>query len=218
MPSVSIAARASLPAAGRSSWCGRGWRCRSSTWRSRWWTPRPKSPEGGERGRGLVTEQASTERGQLFGERFRTVRLLKQSHGIETWVAQDLTRPGRVVLKTLSAAAVSSSVQHRLEHEASVLSELDSPFLSPLVHVGREDGLLYFAVPYVAGVTLEERLSQGPLPVDEAIAIASCVLAALEEAHGHGVLHRDVKPANVIVATDAPAGEPIAKLIDFGFA
>ena len=70
-------------------------------------------------------ELTTTGRGQLFGDRFRTVRLLKQSHGIDTWLAQDLTRPGRVVLKALSAASVPTSVQHRLEHEAGVLRELD---------------------------------------------------------------------------------------------
>jgi signal transduction histidine kinase len=163
-------------------------------------------------------ELTTTGRGQVFGDRFRTVRLLKQSHGIETWLAQDLTGPGRVVLKTLSAATVPASVQHRLEHEAGVLRQLDSPFLSPLVQVGREDGLLYVALPFVAGVTLEERLASGPLPPAQAIAVGACVLSALAEAHEHGVLHRDVKPANVIVATDPAAGEPIAKLIDFGFA
>jgi len=70
----------------------------------------------------------------------------------------------------------------------------------------------------VTGVTLEERLREGRVPVDEAIAIGACVLAALQEAHEHGVLHRDVKPANVIVATEPSADEPVAKLIDFGFA
>ena len=158
----------------------------------------------------------TTAPAQLFGDRFRTVRLLKQSHGIDTWLAEDLTRPGRVVLKALAAATVPRSVQHRLEHEAGVLRELASRFLSPLLHVGREEGLLYFAVPFVAGVTLEERLAKGPLPVPQAIEIGTCVLAALAEAHGHGVLHRDVKPANVIVAS--PPGDPAAKLIDFGFA
>jgi signal transduction histidine kinase len=154
----------------------------------------------------------------VFGDRFRTVRLLKQSHGIETWLAQDLTRRGRVVLKTLSAATVPYSVQHRLEHEAGVLRALDSPFLSPLVQVGREESLLYFAVPFVAGVTLAEQLVEGRLPPEQAIAIGACVLAALQEAHEHGVLHRDVKPANVIVATAPEVDEPVAKLIDFGFA
>jgi signal transduction histidine kinase/tetratricopeptide (TPR) repeat protein len=163
-------------------------------------------------------ELGSTGQGQVIGDRFRTVRLLKQSHGIETWLAQDLTQPGRVVLKTLAADSVPHSVQHRLEHEAGVLRDLESRFLSPLVQVGREAGLLYFAVPFVSGVTLEERLRDGRLPVEEAIAIGACVLAALQEAHEHGVLHRDVKPANVIVATERSADEPAAKLIDFGFA
>jgi len=166
----------------------------------------------------LALELRNTGRGQVFGDRFRTVRLLKQSHGIETWLAQDLTGPDTVVLKTLAADTVPQSVQHRLEHEADVLRDLASPFLSPLVEVGREDGVLYFAVPFVTGVTLEEHLRQGRPPLEQALAVGVCVLAALQEAHERGVLHRDVKPANVIVTTDAVEGEPVAKLIDFGFA
>jgi signal transduction histidine kinase/tetratricopeptide (TPR) repeat protein len=166
----------------------------------------------------LGEELAASAEGRVYGDRFKAVRLLKHAQGVETWLAEDLSQPGPVVLKTLAATTVPRSVQHRLEHEANVLRELDSRFLTPLRQVGREGGLLYFAVPFVAGTTLERRLQDGPLSALEAINIGCCVLSALEEAHEHGVLHRDVKPANVIVATDAALGEPAATLIDFGLA
>jgi signal transduction histidine kinase len=166
----------------------------------------------------LGAEPGTSAEGRVFGERFRAVRLLKHGQGIETWLAEDLAEAGPVVLKTLAAATVPRSVQHRLEHEANVLRDLDSKFLTALLHVGHQEGLLYFAVPFVPGITLEKRLQRGPLPVDQAIAVGCCVLAALEEAHEHGVLHRDVKPANVIVATDPGLGDPAATLIDFGLA
>jgi signal transduction histidine kinase/tetratricopeptide (TPR) repeat protein len=165
-------------------------------------------------------ERATSGGGEtrLFGERFRLVRLLKRGQGIETWLAEDLVHHGPVVCKTLSASTVPRSVQHRLEHEANVLRELDSRYLTGLLHVGHQDGLLYFAVPYVPGISLERRLQRGPLPLNQAIQIGCCVLSALEDAHGQGVLHRDVKPANVIVADDPGLGEPAAILIDFGLA
>src|SRR5206468_11439061 len=71
---------------------------------------------------------------------------------------------------------------------------------------------------FVAGGTIENRRRRGPLAVEQAIEVGCCVLAALEEAHEHGVLHRDVKPANVILAPDPALGEPAATLIDFGLA
>ena len=110
----------------------------------------------------------------MFGERFRTVRLLKHGQGIETWLAEDLLQAGPAVLKTLSAATVPRSVQHRLEHEANVLRDLDSRYLTALLHVGHQDGLLFFGVPFVAGVTLEKRLGRGPLSVEQAIQVGCC--------------------------------------------
>jgi signal transduction histidine kinase len=182
-------------------------------------TPGEATGSGGlERAIPGVSELITSGAGRILGERFRTVRLLKGGPGIDCWLAEDLSRPGHVVVKTLAAASVPRSVLHRLEHEATVLRELDSPFLTGLLQVGREEGLLYFAVPFVPGITLEQRLKDGPLPPDQAIRIACCVLEALEEAHGHGVLHRDVKPANVIVAPGGSPDHPAAILVDFGFA
>jgi signal transduction histidine kinase/tetratricopeptide (TPR) repeat protein len=120
-----------------------------------------------------------------------------------------------VVIKTVSAGAVPASVQHRLVHESEVLSTLKSPFLTPIVEVGRHDGLFYLVEPAAPGITLEERLRRGPLSVAEALHVAECVLEALREAHEHGVVHRDVKPANVLVDGDAQTGSAV--LIDFGF-
>jgi two-component system sensor kinase len=112
---------------------------------------------------------------------------------------------------------VSPAVGLRLIHEAVILGRLETADFRPLVGAGRDQGLYYLVQPFVDGVTLEARLGAGGrLSVESAIRVAIDVLRALQHAHDGDVLHRDVKPANVIV----DEGEPIshAVLIDFGFA
>src|SRR6267142_527995 len=153
----------------------------------------------------------------LFAGRFRATGLIKRGLGVETLLGTDLAKAREVVIKVASAGDVSASAQQRLEHEASVLREVRSPWLTPLLHFGREDGLVFFVTPFVSGTTLEARLCSGPLSLDEAaFTVARCVFLALEEAHERGVLHRDVKPSNVIVGERRPVDE--ATLIDFGLA
>lgn len=149
-----------------------------------------------------------------LGDRFRAIRLLKKGKGIDTWLGEELGGRGQVVIKTVSESTVPVSVQHRLEHESEVLSKLRSPFLTPLVQVGHHQGLFYLVEPLAPGVTLEERLRRGPLPVADALRVARCLLEALREAHVNGIVHRDVKPANVLV--DVGARLEAAVLIDFG--
>ncbi|TMQ31200.1 MAG: protein kinase, partial [Planctomycetota bacterium] len=104
----------------------------------------------------------------------------------------------------------------RLEHEAGVLAQVQGPRIAPLLHLGRDEGLLYLVMPFVRGLTLEQRLRRGPVSVREAITIGSCLMSALQEVHELGVLHRDIKPANLIVDEAQPLR--YATLIDFGLA
>jgi serine/threonine protein kinase len=97
-----------------------------------------------------------------------------------------------------------------------VLREISSPWLTPLLKFGRERDGMFLVTRFVQGVTLEARLREGALPVAETIALARCLLLALHEAHERGVLHRDVKPSNVIIDEGRPLRR--ATLIDFGLA
>ncbi|WP_306817875.1 protein kinase domain-containing protein [Archangium lipolyticum] len=154
--------------------------------------------------------------GRRLGNRFELTQRIKQGRGITTWLGVDLHTGARLVIKTTPAASLVPLSRQRLEHEAQVLRTLHSPYLVPVLHFGTGGDLLFLVTPFVAGVSLQERLASGTLSVPEALTVGQCVLAALAEAHSHGIIHRDVKPSNIIVE-----GRPTltrATLVDFGLA
>jgi two-component system sensor kinase len=163
-----------------------------------------------------MTGETQPARLRRFGQRFEATRLLKSGQGVETYLGSSRLTGQPVVIKAVTASSVSASVLHRLQHEAKVLAGIQSPWLSPLLEFARDEDVYYLVVPYLPGVTLETRLRQGPLSVREAVAIGYFLLTALREAHEHGVLHQDVKPANLIVNETGPVQH--LTLIDFGFA
>ncbi|HEX7277576.1 MAG TPA: AAA family ATPase, partial [Acidimicrobiales bacterium] len=156
------------------------------------------------------------EAGQaVLGRRFRVDRRLKSQNGVETWLAADLLEPAPVILKRAAAGDLADGVAARLEHEAEVLRRL-APLVSAPVAFAREGGAVYLVQPLVPGITLRDRLGRGPLSVASTLQVAIDVLSVLEHAHDEGVLHRDVKPANVVLDGAEPVGKAV--LIDFGFA
>jgi signal transduction histidine kinase/tetratricopeptide (TPR) repeat protein len=150
-----------------------------------------------------------------FGGRYRALALVKEGQGISTWYGTDLESGRGVVLKLALRHGGLASVERRLAHEAEVLRTIDSPRVVPLLDLGREGDFFYMVMPRVEGETLEQRLRVGRLSLPNALGVTSCVLEALDALHGHGILHRDVKPSNVIVdSAERPAQ---ATLIDAGF-
>lgn len=126
------------------------------------------------------------------------------------------TRLGRdVALKLLPPHMAADPVAvRRFLVEARAAASLDHPHVCALHEVGQgADGRLYIAMGYYGGTTLDRALENGPMPTEEALRIARSVADALGTAHDHGIVHRDVKPANILL-TDA--GE--VKLLDFGLA
>ena len=100
----------------------------------------------------------------------------------------------------------------RFEREAKVISSLSQPHICTLHDVGHQAGIDYLVMEYLEGQTLADRLRKGPLPLDQVLQIAAQITDALDTAHRHGVIHRDLKPGNIMLTKTG------AKLLDFGLA
>ena len=126
--------------------------------------------------------------------------------------AQDLAL-GRAVAIKILPQSFSSAVRGILIRESEACARLQHPAVATFFESGEIDSRAFIAMELVGGETLLARLRTGPLPVDEAVAIAHCVLDALVHAHSAGILHCDIKPANIMLT-----GPRAAKLLDFGLA
>jgi TolB-like protein len=129
--------------------------------------------------------------------------------------AHDLKLRRAVALKFLPPAlAADEAARRRLYAEARAASALDHPNIGAVYEIGEaEPGGLFIALAWYEGETLKDKLRRGPLPIVEALAVARQIAAALATAHGAGIIHRDVKPSNIITTE-----QDTAKLVDFGIA
>src|SRR5687767_11235447 len=101
----------------------------------------------------------------------------------------------------------------RFQREAEVLASLNHPHIAAIYGLEDTDGVRALVLELVPGPTLADRIVQGPIPLDETLAIARQIAEALEAAHEHGVVHRDLKPANIKLRPDNTV-----KVLDFGLA
>ncbi|MGH2626830.1 MAG: serine/threonine-protein kinase, partial [Anaerolineales bacterium] len=131
----------------------------------------------------------------------------------EVYRARD-TRLDRVVaIKVLPEALLQDpGRRQRLEREARSVSSLSHPHICTLHDVGHQNGVDYLVMEYLEGETLAERLQKGPLPPDQVLRFAMEVAGALDAAHRQGLVHRDIKPGNIMLTRTG------AKLLDFGLA
>jgi serine/threonine-protein kinase len=128
------------------------------------------------------------------------------------FLAHDRKLDRRIAIKILRPEIASATASERFVREARTLARLKHPCIVPIYQAGESDGLSYYLMEYVEGETLADRLKEGPLISDAAAKLADDLLAGLEVAHANGIVHRDVKPANVILVRDR------AVLVDFGIA
>src|SRR5271165_1966562 len=129
------------------------------------WAPSPGAP-------------APVEEGRLFHDRYRVLRALKKGNGIETFLGRDVADGELVIIKLTASESLSSAARLRLEHEAQVLREMRSPWFAPLLHLGRDADQLYMVLPFLPGITLEERLEKGPLSVADTLTVGRCLMTA----------------------------------------
>jgi serine/threonine-protein kinase len=151
--------------------------------------------------------------------RFRLEAPLGRGGQNEVWLALDGAASRQVALKILRARDASPEALRLFRREASLASQLTDPRTVRIVDFGAsDDGVHYLAMEYVNGLDLAAIVSaHGPLPVGRALYVASQLTYALEEAHGLGLVHRDVKPANVMLS-NGPGSFDAVKLLDFGIA
>src|SRR5688572_28739514 len=129
-----------------------------------------------------------------------------------TYVAMEQALSRRVVVKVLSPELAAGVSVERFRREIMLAAKLQHPHIVPVLSSGDADGLPWFTMPFVEGESLRHRLSRGPLGIGDVTGILRDVARALEFAHGHGVVHRDIKPDNVLLAGSS------ATVTDFGIA
>ncbi|MGW0948343.1 serine/threonine-protein kinase [Streptomyces sp. NPDC002623] len=133
--------------------------------------------------------------------------------------ARDLRLDRTVALKLLAPElARNDTFRKRFTHESRVAAAIDHPHIVPVFEADETDGVLYIAMRYVEGSDLRHLLDRkGPLPLSTAVRIAAQVASALDAAHDHGLVHRDVKPGNILVSRGTDSDHPEhVYLTDFG--
>ncbi|NUP54597.1 MAG: protein kinase [Gemmatimonadaceae bacterium] len=151
--------------------------------------------------------------GHALQGRYAIEREIAQGGMATVYLARDLRHDRRVAIKVLRDELAAAVGAERFLAEIRVTASLQHPHILPLFDSGNADGLLWYAMPYVEGETLRSRLARERLlPVGEAVRIAREVADALDHAHAAGVVHRDVKPENVLLR------DGHALVADFGIA
>jgi len=146
-------------------------------------------------------------------ERYRPVRELGRGGMATVFLARDTKHERDIAVKIMRSELTASLGRPRFLREIGIAAGLRHPHIVPLFDSGEANGALYYIMPYEPGHSLRERLrEQGRLPVDEVVSILRDVCDALAYAHGQGVVHRDIKPDNILLSG------PHAMVTDFGVA
>ena len=161
----------------------------------------------------FVESQAPPVEGQTIGLYKVLARLGAGGMG-EVYLAQDPRLDRKIALKLLPTYFTTEANRlHRFEQEARAASSLNHPNILTIYEIGRADGHHFIATEFIDGVTLRQRLASTPMKLSEALEIALQVAAALTAAHAANIVHRDIKPDNIMIRDDG-----YVKVLDFGLA
>jgi serine/threonine protein kinase len=145
---------------------------------------------------------------------YELIRRLGEGGMAQVYLARDVRLGREVAVKVLDRRlAERSGFRERFLREAKLAAALDHPHIVQLYDFGEDEGDLYLVMPYLSGGSLQDKLAQTPFPVNDVVNLSTQIADALEYAHGQGIIHRDVKPANMLLHADGRV-----LLGDFGLA
>jgi serine/threonine protein kinase/Tfp pilus assembly protein PilF len=151
--------------------------------------------------------------GKALEDRYTITREIGRGGMATVYLAEDFRHGRDVAVKVLHPDLASALGTDRFLREIRLAARLNHPHILPLFDSGEAQGFLYYVMPYIEGESLRERLNrEGQIPLDEALAIARSVAAALDYAHRSKIVHRDIKPENIML------NEGEAMVMDFGIA
>ncbi|MEO6260189.1 MAG: protein kinase [Thermoanaerobaculia bacterium] len=132
----------------------------------------------------------------------------------EVYLALDTRLSRNVAIKVLPAHAnADQDAQLRMLREARLIATIEHPNVCTIYEIGEENGRPYIVMQYIQGETLGERMRRGRIPLTEAVSFGRQITAALGEAHKRGIVHRDIKPGNIMISASG-----VVKVLDFGLA
>lgn len=166
-----------------------------------------------------AAEFAEALRSLRFANRYQILREIGRGGMGVVYLARDPLLQRDVALKVITPDFLGSEAVERFKREARVVANMDHPAIVGVHDIGEHGGSLFFVMPYVAGTNLRSFIKEGVLSLGDVLDIGVQVAEALEYSHSKDVVHRDVKPENILVTRDDSSGEDIrVRVTDFGLA
>lgn len=166
-----------------------------------------------------LTSESTSNPPELIAH-YRILKRLGKGGMGEVFLAEDTKQHGRkVALKVLPPGLTKDEGRlRRFKQEARAILALNHPNILTIFEIGQTDSTYYIATEFIDGETLRQYLWRDPVKVDEALGIAIQIAMALEAAHAAGIVHRDVKPENIMLRHDRFVRDRFVKVLDFGLA